>query len=134
MHKFIPSLIVATVSLALTGCLQPEKQDEKVTINKNPYPSTYQPLPQQTTLIKNATVLTGTGTRLDNADVLLVDGKIAQIGANLSSADATVVDANGKWVTPGIIDVHSHLGVYPSPSVESHSDGNEATQPKFARR
>jgi len=129
MQKFIPSLLVATVSLALTGCLQPEKQDEKVTINKNPYPSTYQTLPQQNVLIKNATVLTGTGARLDNADVLLVNGKVEQVGESLSSTDAVVIDANGKWVTPGIIDVHSHLGVYPSPSVESHSDGNEATQP-----
>ncbi|WP_448546698.1 amidohydrolase [Thalassotalea fusca] len=129
MQKFIPSLLVATVSLALTGCLQSEKQDEKVTINKNPYPSTYQPLSQQKVLIKSATVLTGTGARLDNADVLLVNGKVEQVGENLSSTDAVVIDANGKWVTPGIIDVHSHLGVYPSPSVESHSDGNEATQP-----
>ena len=46
--------------------------------------------------------------------------------------DATVVDAAGKWITPGIIDVHSHLGVYPSPSTASHSDGNEATAPVTA--
>ncbi|MBW8808509.1 MAG: amidohydrolase, partial [Lysobacter sp.] len=43
--------------------------------------------------------------------------------------DATRVDATGKWVTPGIIDVHSHLGVYPSPGVSAHSDGNEMTSP-----
>ena len=45
---------------------------------------------------------------------------------------ATVIDASGMWVTPGIIDVHSHLGVYPSPSTVSHSDGNEATAPVTA--
>lgn len=39
------------------------------------------------------------------------------------------IDGTGKWITPGIIDVHSHLGVYPSPSVESHADGNEMTSP-----
>ena len=39
------------------------------------------------------------------------------------------IDATGKFVTPGIIDAHSHLGDYPSPSVQAHSDGNEATAP-----
>jgi imidazolonepropionase-like amidohydrolase len=38
-----------------------------------------------------------------------------------------VIEAAGKWVTPGIIDVHSHLGNYPSPGVEAHQDGNEVT-------
>ncbi|HXH01306.1 MAG TPA: amidohydrolase, partial [Xanthomonadaceae bacterium] len=41
-------------------------------------------------------------------------------------------DATGKWLTPGIIDVHSHLGVYSSPGTASHSDGNEATAPVTA--
>ena len=129
MQKLLPSFAMAAISVALTGCLQSEQQDAKVEINKNPYPSTYKVLPQQTTLIKNATVLTGTGTRMDNADVLVIDGKISEIGTGLSAAGAQEVDAKGKWVTPGIIDVHSHLGVYPSPSVESHSDGNEMTSP-----
>ena len=129
MHKFMPPLVVTAVSIALTGCLQSEKQDAKVVINKNPYPSTYQALPQQKTVITGATVLTGLGQRMDNADVLFVDGKIVEIGADLVVDGALVVEGKGKWVTPGIIDVHSHLGVYPSPSVESHSDGNEMTSP-----
>ena len=131
MHKtpIKLSLIVTAMSISLTACSPNEKQDTKVTINKNPYPSTYQALPQQNTLMTNATVLTGAGERLDNADVLIVDGKIKQVGKNIKAADAVAVDAKGKWITPGIIDVHSHLGVYPSPDVESHSDGNEMTSP-----
>lgn len=97
-----------------------------------PYESRYVALPSQTTLITGATILTGTGERLDDADVLLVDGKIAEVGTGLSADGAEVVDASGKWVTPGIIDVHSHLGVYPSPGTSSHSDGNEATSPVTA--
>tara|TARA_R110000744_G_scaffold35132_6_gene81611 strand:+ start:8544 stop:9926 length:1383 start_codon:yes stop_codon:yes gene_type:complete len=129
MQKFLPSIVSTALAVALTGCLQSEQQDEKVVINKNPYPSTYKVLPLQTTLIKNATVLTGTGERLNNADVLMVNGKIDKIGQNLSADGALEIDADGKWITPGIIDVHSHLGVYPSPSVESHSDGNEMSSP-----
>uniref|UniRef100_UPI00356A5A3D amidohydrolase n=1 Tax=Pseudoalteromonas sp. TaxID=53249 RepID=UPI00356A5A3D len=107
-------------------------QDDKITINKNPYPSTYTPVANSTTLITNATVLTGTGERLDDADVLLVAGKVQQVGKDLTAQADVTIDAQGKWVTPGIIDVHSHLGAYPNPSVESHQDGNEMTSPNTA--
>lgn len=93
------------------------------------YPSTYAPLPSETTLITNATILTGTGERLENASLLLQDGKIAFVGEGDAPAGVKTIDAQGKWVTPGIIDVHSHLGVYPSPAVSAHSDGNEMTNP-----
>jgi imidazolonepropionase-like amidohydrolase len=97
---------------------------------QDPYPSTYRPIASPPVLIQGATVLTGTGTRLDGADVLMRDGKIVAVGANLDApADALRVDGRGKWVTPGLIDVHSHLGVYPSPGMSAHSDGNEATSP-----
>lgn len=132
MQKFAPSLLAVGLAAALVGCQENGPQDSKITINKNPYPSTYTPLASKSTLITNATVLTGTGERLDDADVLLVDGKVQQVGKDLpANADATI-DAQGKWVTPGIIDVHSHLGAYPSPSVESHQDGNEMTSPNTA--
>ena len=97
---------------------------------QDPYPSTYKALASGPVLLANATVLTGTGERLDGADVLLADGKVAAVGRGLSAPEgATRIDATGKWVTPGLIDVHSHLGVYPSPGVKAHSDGNEATAP-----
>ena len=98
-----------------------------------PYPSTYQPLPSQPVLITNATVLTAAGDRIERGSVLLRDGKIAAVGkVTEAPAGAIVVDGTGKWVTPGIIDAHSHLGVYPSPGVDAHSDGNEATDPNTA--
>jgi len=63
-----------------------------------------------TTLIKNATVLTVTKGTLKNTDVLIQNGKIAQIGANIAApAGATVIDGAGKYLSPGIIDPHTHM-------------------------
>jgi imidazolonepropionase-like amidohydrolase len=78
-------------------------------------------------------VLTGTGTRLDKTDVLIENGRVKAVGENLSApAGALVIDAQGLWVTPGIIDIHSHLGVYASPGVNAQLDGNEMTNPVTA--
>jgi imidazolonepropionase-like amidohydrolase len=99
------------------------------TAQAEPYPSTYSPLPSEATLITNATILTGTGQRLDNASLLISDGKISFVGQGEAPAGVKTIDASGRWVTPGLIDVHSHLGVYASPGVKAHSDGNEMTNP-----
>ena len=97
------------------------------------FDSRYQALPSSATLLQGGTVLTGSGDRIDGADVLMADGKIVAVGTGLDAGDAEVVDATGKWITPGVIDVHSHLGVYPSPGTQSHSDGNEMTAPVTAQ-
>lgn len=99
----------------------------------DPFPSTYLPFPSQTTVIQNATILTGTGLRIDGGSVLMRDGLIAAVGNNIPvPAGAVVFDAAGKWVTPGLIDSHSHLGDYPAPGIQSQQDGNELTDPNTA--
>ncbi|MEP7066177.1 MAG: amidohydrolase [Gemmatimonadota bacterium] len=101
--------------------------------NADPFPSTYKRFPSKTTVIKNVTLLTAAGPRINNGAILLRNGKIESVGASVNApADATVIDGGGKFVTPGIIDIHSHLGVYPAPGVEANSDGNEATRPVTA--
>jgi hypothetical protein len=86
-----------------------------------PYPSTYEPLPSVPTLIVNATILTGTGERIDNGSLLLARGRVEQVVADASrrvrEEDAVLIDAQGRWVTPGLIDVHSTC-VYASPYVK----------------
>ena len=94
-----------------------------------PYESRYTPLPSEDTLFKGGTILTGTGEQLDGADVLVKDGKIAKVGKDLRARGVKVIDLNGAWLTPGIIDVHSHLGAGGQPRVRAHSDINEATAP-----
>ena len=103
------------------------------TPNADPFPSTYKPFPSKTTVIKNATILTAVGPRIEGGSVLLKDGKIAAVGKDIAvPADAVVIDGTGKFVTPGLIDDHSHLGVYPAPGTEANSDGNEAVRPNTA--
>lgn len=136
------SAILSTLLLAgcaaapRPGTAQPESKPAARQPEKDPssaYASTYQPFPSTPVLITNATILTAAGDRIEGGSILLRDGKIAAVGAGIETpAGATVVDASGKWVTPGIIDAHSHLGVYPSPGVEAHADGNEATEPVTA--
>lgn len=64
-------------------------------------------------LFKNATVWTNEEIGvLENTDVLIVDGKIQEIGKDLSSKDAKIIDATGKHLTIGIIDEHSHIAIY----------------------
>ena len=100
----------------------------------DPYPSTYRALPSRPTAIVGATILTATGQQIDNGTILFADGKIVGVGAGLAvPAGYDTVDGRGKWVTPGVIDAHSHLGVYPSPGVQGMSDGNEATSPNTAQ-
>jgi len=83
-------------------------------------------------LIRNATILTATGKRYEPGFVLMQSGSMAAVGDGNGpdpKAGAVVIDARGKFVTPGIIDPHSHIGVYPVPETTAHDDGNELTDP-----
>ena len=138
MHK---TALAACATLMLAACAsKPAPKPADPASNKpysftdDPYPSTYQRIASAPVLVSGATVLTGTGARLENADVLMREGSIVAVGPGIDAPnDAIRVDGRGKWVTPGIIDVHSHLGVYPSPGASAHSDGNEATSPVTAQ-
>ncbi len=140
---------LATVALAalLAGCVgdasgRPASVSAKPTkagpgmgkgYSHDPFPSTYKAYPGVPTLITHVTIFDGEGGRIDDGSVLFADGKIVSLGQSVAApAGATIIDGTGKTLTPGIIDIHSHLGDYPSPGVQANSDGNEATGPVTA--
>jgi imidazolonepropionase-like amidohydrolase len=129
-----PILLFCCGLLAACAAVEPRSDPGVVPGNDRAlFPSTYAPLPSTPVYIGNAVILTGTGARLDGAAILLRDGRIEAVGPDVQApADARVIDASGKWVTPGIIDNHSHLGVYPTPAVTGHRDGNEMSDPNTA--
>lgn len=101
--------------------------------NADPFPSSYKPFASRPTVIRNVNILTAATPVIRNGAILLQNGRITAVGQTVSApADALVIDGAGKFVTPGIIDTHSHLGVYPAPGTAANSDGNEATNPVTA--
>ncbi len=128
------ALIVGLGALALSACSTTgegsDANSASAADSPAPYASTYQRYPGRPTALVGATVFDGKGGRIDHGTVLFADGKLVAVGdASLSTESYDRIDGSGKFVTPGIIDIHSHLGDYPSPGVEAHSDGNEATNP-----
>ena len=119
-------MIVSFLCILVINCTN---KDPELEPQNQAYQSTYQPKPSEAILIRNARVLTGLGTELEDTSILIDNNTIAAIGEIPLEAGTKVIDAKGKWITPGIIDIHSHMGVYPAPGLRSNSDGNEATSP-----
>ena len=133
------TLLFSALLTVLGGCATSQSgplkaEADTASQTSSPFASTYVIPESQATLIRQAIILTGTGEELHGKDILLADGKVVSIGANLALPDGAIaINGAGKWVTPGLIDVHSHMGVYPSPGISSHSDGNEMVSPTTAK-
>jgi imidazolonepropionase-like amidohydrolase len=73
-------------------------------------------------------IYTVSGGVLENAVILIENGKIVRVGDNVDvPAGAEILEAN--VVIPGLVDMHTHVGVYSLPNVDENSDGNEMTDP-----
>ncbi|KAI8807575.1 hypothetical protein BJ742DRAFT_812108 [Cladochytrium replicatum] len=81
-------------------------------------------------LLRNALLIDGDGTLYENVDIFLSEGLIVDVGPNLTPKGYyDVVDVEGRYVTPGLVDQHSHMGVGTWPAFEASEDGNEMTDP-----
>jgi imidazolonepropionase-like amidohydrolase len=111
--------------------LPPAPWHARVSVAQGYEPSGKVPPP---VMIKNATLMTATGKTIPRGTIVLSGGKITAVLDRETPAPAgvEVIDGTGKFVTPGVIDTHSHLGVYPWPNVTAHADGNEMTDPIFS--
>lgn len=83
--------------------------------------------------IVNGKLYTITNGIIEQGTVLCEDGKIVAVGTDVVvPEDAQIIDAQGKSVTPGLIDAHSHIGLFGEPSLPATADGNEKTGPMQA--
>ena len=106
--RFIDRFVLCIVLLGLVGYAA--------------FPQTSLPATHHDVVIKNAVVMTVTHGNIKNGSIYIKDGKIAAVGENVDApSSATVIDAGGKYVTPGIVDAHSHIAL--------DDDVNEATSP-----
>jgi imidazolonepropionase-like amidohydrolase len=93
------------------------------------YPSTYQAPVAAQLLFINATILGGAGSRVDHGELLIDGGKVIAVGRNLGRpVGVTVLDARGRWITPGLIDVHTHLGTFTLPQTSQDADASDVTE------
>ena len=109
-----------------------KKKEEAITVLPVSFPNlgfgNYTQPKMETILIKNVTVWTSEADGiLKDTDVLLKDGKIAQIGRNITSRKATVIDGTGKHLTAGIVDEHTHIGASYGVNEASHNSTAEVT-------
>ncbi len=126
--------------LLLPGCAPAYKRGQPRSVKAGqpekplaPFASTYKPMAASPLLIQHATILTAAGKRLVGGSILLEAGKIVEIGQVLQVKEGVdTIDAAGKWITPGIIDVHSHIGALAAPYVKTNLDVNEMTSPVTA--
>lgn len=131
--------LLAWVGL-LAACAPPKTRAEAVApapprLPWHAEPATVPEVESPATALVGATVMTGTGVELADATVTFADGRILAVGPRAAvrlPEGARVIDVEGRYVTPGLIDAHSHMGVYPMPELVAHADGNEATRPVTA--
>ncbi|WP_129735655.1 amidohydrolase [Alteromonas sp. 76-1] len=119
------SLLIFVISMLVASSIYAEPDA--------PYPANYQPLPSTSVAIVGATIMPADGEEFINGTLIIRDGKIAEMGQDVPiPSGMDVINAQGKWVTPGIIDMHSHIGAFSSPSIPSMRNGNEKTEKNTA--
>ncbi len=127
MKILLPLVLPVSALAACQGQESPSTESDGSTTAA--FQSTYTPQPSTDVLLRNAKIIDGVSNEIREGDVLISGGKIGFVGTGEIPDGIEEMDVKGRFVTPGIIDIHSHLGNYPSPGVRAHGDGNEATSP-----
>ncbi|MDB5712331.1 MAG: amidohydrolase [Sphingomonas bacterium] len=131
MSRLARKVAAGAALLAISGMAIAQSAPPPATApwNLDPFPSTYHPLPRSDLMLRHATILDGAGKRIEDGDVLLRDGKVVAVGPHLPNPGAArEVDATGRWVTPGVIDVHSHDGTYVLPLTTIDHDSSDVAE------
>lgn len=141
--RHTPSVLLLILPLVLFGCATPEpasqsSSDEPAAYDEatlenmrrgtynDAWTSSYEPLPAQPTVIQDATIMTAAGETIEEGNIVMQNRRIDTLGIDIPvPEDARVIDGTDKYVTPGLIDSHSHLGVSATPEVSAHYDNND---------
>lgn len=122
MNRFLKNLVFIIAS----GTLTPHNLCASENVTRSAFESTYTASHKGLTAFINANIFTGAGEELENATLIIKNGKITAIGTDIAiPVKAEVIDVYGKWLTPGIVDIHAHQGtvhVFQNSSLPDHND------------
>jgi imidazolonepropionase-like amidohydrolase len=128
MQRWIWRWGLAILPLLLTSQASAQRTAPTAPWREDPFPSRYHAPPAFDVLIRHATVLDGAGGRIDDGDVLVRGGRIVALGRGLANPGLREIDAAGRWVTPGVIDVHTHVGSYMRPTTSVDVEANDISE------
>jgi imidazolonepropionase-like amidohydrolase len=134
MKSIFKRTLLGASIMAIAACTNSATKPDAPSADVPPvvaFASTYTAAQHAPFVIRNVNLLVGNGEQLEQVDVAVSDGVITAVGKDLIASGESI-DGSGKWMTPGLIDVHSHMGVYPQPETRNHADGNEMTSPVTA--
>lgn len=127
-------LLLGCASTSVGSAPAPEAPRARIvgTQSEGPFASSYRAPASAPFAIINANIDTGAGARISGGTLVVRDGRIVAVGPRLAApAGMKVIDAAGRWLTPGIVDPHAHIGVGSSP-VEANGDGSNETGPNVS--
>jgi imidazolonepropionase-like amidohydrolase len=131
MHSLVLAAFAALMTSPLAGAQEPSPPTSLAEVEAPGFRDIEPPISEAApaVLLRDAGVMTAAGEVWERGWVLLEDGDISALGPGdpPEAPEATVLSLGGRWITPGLIDPHSHIGVYSWPWAEAHDDGNEVT-------
>jgi imidazolonepropionase-like amidohydrolase len=121
LRTFAEAVIAVSLVAVPVAAREPGQAAQEVGAIIDPAQSDYRSLPREDTVLVGATILDGAGRRL-MGDVLVREGRIVAVGAVANAGGARRIDATGRWITPGLIDIHTHYGTFLLPQSDAADD------------